>query len=160
MKAFFLSAVIVLLTVSCSEPKGTHAPTDNAQRYLKPGAPIHINGESFIELAQGESRELAVRFSSSQSKGSALISVSADSGLQVVGLGEYSFDLSEPVSIPLEISAGQNGTYYVHFHAHLDGMIRAMAYRVQVGAPPPVQQKTTANDGIKTFNAQETIIKN
>ena len=144
---------LVCITSADAFSGGVHS------HYLKPGAPIQIVGEQSITIEANNPQLLTVRFSVSQLRGSAEVTVRPDEGLNVGGSELYTFDLaSDSLSIPLELSAVENGIYYIHFHAQIEGLSRAMAYRVQVGDTAPVQQKATSSGGIKSFAAQETIL--
>jgi hypothetical protein len=127
--------------------------------YLKPGAPIQIAGDQAVQIPVGELRSIDVPFVSTQDSGLVSISVSADDGLQLGSDRQYELDLSQDMAISLDISASEAGSYYLHFHAGIDGLLRAMAYRVQVGDPQVVQQKARAAGGMKSFAAQETVLQ-
>jgi len=149
---YFLAFFVSLMSVNAFS-KSTHS------HYLKPGAPIQIVGEQSITIEPNNQQSLTVRFSVSQLRGGAEVFVKSDEGLSIGGQERYTFDLArDSLSIPLELSAAENGIYYIHFHAQIDGLSRAMAYRVQVGDVAPVQQKAASSGGIKSFVAQETIL--
>lgn len=162
-----LTTFTMALTAKVEKPasvKGT-----SIGKYAKPGAPVDIRYETqHVEV--GEVSDINIMLSSSSTIGTMKVKVKVDKGLDEVSSVEkhLSFDLSKgkgEYPIVLQVSADENGLYYIKLHVSIKGQgMRAFAVPVYIGdavlkTKKTVVEKTEKGENISVTAAEETITK-
>jgi len=143
---------------------GSPAFNENIQEYTyqKPGASVRLVAPSLGTLELGETQRLLYKFVSGAKSGLASLQVSIDDGLQHSALPLYEFDLAkQEFEIEFDVSAQQNGVFYIRFMVEFEGQFRALGHRIQVGEleTTELEKPKGVLGGIRSMPAQETILK-
>lgn len=138
-------------------------------KYAKPGAPVDITYTS-EHVNAGDVSKVDIVLMTNVAAGKMKVAVKVDKGLNEISDTEkhLSFDLGEgnkEYPLHLEVSAAEDGLYYVKLIASIKGQgMRAFAVPVYVGDGIPKMkkapvEKTTSGETISVSPAQESIIE-
>ncbi len=134
---------------------------------VKPGAAVTMN--SFIpeNLTAQNFHQIKLNFSETQFAGDLNIRVEPSAGLNVFGSAspQASFKMGSADSheMSLDVSAPQDGIYFLNVFAEAGGLSRAFSVTLEVGTITDAMRKAAfpengeLQDGVRVLNAQETI---
>lgn len=147
-----------------------------AGTYQKPGANISIAGQHTFFLSEYSDQQITVSIQVPRIKGELLLTVNTKEEIKVAdysGMSVYVLDgQADQVSVPLTVSTGRSGLYYLMLNAQINDITgasqgRAMGVAIEVGnvaalnqqserAQPRIQ-KLSGSRKVKALPAQETI---
>ena len=167
MSSLLIGTSALAFTAKVEKPalvKGT-----SIGKYVKPGAPVDISYES-QHVDAGDTSNINIILKSGSSTGTMKVKIQVDKDLHEISNVEknLSFDLADvkkEYPLYLEVSADEDGLYYVRILVSIKGKgMRAFAVPVYVGdgvlkTTKTEVEKTDIGENISVSAAQETIIK-
>lgn len=162
-----ISTSAIAFTAKSEKPnivKGT-----SIGKYAKPGAPVEITYTS-EHVDVGEVSKVDIVLSTNVATGKMKVKVKVDKGLDEISDIEkhLSFDLGDAKKeypLHLEVSAAEDGLYYVKLLVSIKGQgMRAFTVPVYVGdatlrTKKTAVEKTTSGESISVSPAEESITK-
>ena len=177
MNAFYSASrfgcmfMVVAALLSCAEKGATEvAPLEVnkvvSEKTKKPGAAIKLLSNPVIFIAKNQRIFTHVVLDIKEPSGELMIELSASQGLSLEDTNtnqRVKFDAVGSLTIPVILSAAENGRYHLNIHARLNSadasLARNLAVIVQVGplAQSAAKLKISAGDNLIILPAQETI---
>ena len=164
--------IVIAVLSSCTEKSASEAVPLEVNKVVsektkKPGAAIKLLSNPLISIAKNQRIVTHVLLDIKEPSGEVMIELSASQGLSLEDTNinqRVNFDTVGSLTIPVILSAAENGRYHLNIHARLNSadasLARNLAVIVQVGplTQSAAQFKTSAGDNLIILPAQETIL--
>ena len=158
---------LLLALMGCDANVSTKASTNISSKmlehHMKPGASIKLQNPQPIYVAAVGTENLELQLSSTSGEGVLHIDLTTSEGLELVSSQthyEFPMEKNKTYKLPLQISAAEQGRYYINIKAQISNgteqQHRVVAAIVQIGEPAV---KMLKNSTSKASIEQDPVIE-